>query len=361
MDDEDDDSGENDLAPAGIKLLTREEILEHALAICQEFKNDGVTLTVRGLYYKLIGRGIVSPEELAITDGKGKVVGGDRLYKRVGKVCSDARYEGDMPMDHLIDEGRDVYEGAATRQDDDVDLAHDTAGEWIKTMHRTIMATDRWFQQPKFVSLWVEKQGLTSALRPVCDELGVTFFACKGYPSVTALWDWLQMADFAVNGSERIDNYRFGDSMQFQERHVGGLAQEAIILYAGDADPDGYEIPRSAERGLRKLMDTYGCHVPLRFERIALNVDQARELHLPPFQAKTTSARYKKFQREHQTDDAWEIDALDLRMLRDWVREGINRHWDPHIGAVVREEADRRAFALQDRIADPNWLHDLFE
>jgi len=345
----------------GVELLSKEEILEHAIPICLEYYEDNATLTVRGLYYKFIGRGIVSPEELSRTNERGKVIGAERFCKRVGDVCRDARLDGLLPMEHIIDEGRDVIEGDFRREDLDVDAAHDTAGSWIQEMHTTVMATDRWVHQPKFVSVWVEKQGLTTAIKPLCTRQGVTFLATKGYPSITVLEDWRKLADFAINGDVDEKSWRLGSSLLYDERQIGGYANEAVVLYAGDADPDGYEIPRSAERNLRRLMDTAGSHFPLRFERVGLNVDQARELDLPPFQAKPTSSRYKKFRAEHNTDDAWEVDAMDLRHLRQLFEDGIARHWDAEIGRRVAREAARRSDELLDRISDPDWLRGLFE
>lgn len=353
MSDEDDDDLDG---VGGEAWLPSSLVLQHAIELTQEYRDDGVTLGVRGLYYQFVGRGIVSPEELASENGKGA----KRFYKRLGRICAEARYNGDLDIDALADEGRDVHEGDYTREDVDVDAAHKTAGSWIRTMHRTIMATARWSRQPKFVSVWVEKQGLTSAVKPVCDQHGVSFFACKGYPSVSALWDWLQQADFACNGDERDDGYRFGD-MHYSERHVGGTAEEAVILYFGDHDPDGFEIPRSSERALRRLMETYDRDIPLRFKRVALSLDQAEQYRLPPFEAKMTSARYAGYRAEHGTDRAWEIDALDLRVLRDLVKTEIEKLWVPSIGARQRDAARGRERELKERIADPIWLRDLFD
>lgn len=362
QDDEEDDIHEDEESEGGgdVALLPPDEILEHAREITQEHLDDGVTLGLRGLYYKFIGRGIVSKEELAVKDSKGNTVGGLRFYKRMGALLAAARYDGRLDIDSLADGGREVHEGDATREDIDVAHAHVTAGSWIRSMHSTLMQTARWSRQPKFVSVWAEKDAMTPALKPVCDELGVAFVACKGYPSVSLLRDWLELANFACNGGVEDRGFRIGD-MHYRERHVGGTADEAVIIYLGDHDPDGFEIPRSSERGLHMLMDTLDMNLPLRVKRVALTIDQVRRFRLPAFEAKKSSARYKRYKKEHGLEDAWELDALDLRFVRDLVRDEVNLLWNPDLAREQEEAAEERSNELRELIADPAWVSRLFK
>ena len=355
------DGGEEDVEVEGVELLPSSEVLRLAIELIEEYKDEDVVLGLRALYYQFVGRNLVSPEELAITNGKGKTVGAHRFYKRLGRICAEARYDGIIPMDALADEGRDVEEGDFTREDLDVDAAHEGAGEWIRNLHNMLMQTDRWVGQKYFVSVWVEKIGLNPIVLPICKELGVGYLACRGYPSVTALGAWLKAAHFACNGGESTKDFTYGKGLDLSERHIGGLAREAVILYYGDHDPDGFEIPRSSERGIRRLMATYDMDVPLRFERRALSIAQVRKYDLPPFEAKMTSARFKGYRKEHGITDAWEIDALDMRVLRDMVRKDINDLWDDDIGRVRQRDARARSRELRERIVDPEWLSQVFD
>ena len=60
--------------------------------------------------------------------------------------------------------------------------------------------------------------------------------------------------------------------------------------------PDGWAIPRSAERVANRLAEVNGLTIPpIRFERVALNMEQIRQFKPPPFPAKVSSSRYSGF------------------------------------------------------------------
>ena len=191
---------------------------------------------------------------------------------------------------------------------------------------------------------------------PTCDELGVSWFACKGYPSVSSLKDWLDLSDLACGGLQRWRfNYgpRWGGKLEAIENREG-RAKRCVVLYFGDFDPDGWEIPRSAERNLAKLREVRwregvegniaededpeyflegerNSAYPIEFVRVALTSNQIRTYNPPPFEAKKTSARYKRYLEEHATDNAWELDALEPRVLRQLIRNKVSRYWNETI------------------------------
>jgi len=85
-------------------------------------------------------------------------------------------------------------------------------------------------------------------------------------------------------------------------------------------------------------------------------MDQIRTYNPPPFEAKMTSARYAGYVEEHETDEAWELDALEPRVLRDMIREEVNARFDRRIkernDKVVKEaRADMRR-----RMIEPGWI-----
>lgn len=312
--------------------LTREDILTKALEIKEEYDGEDMTLTLRQMYYQFVARGI-SPS-------------GQLHYKRIGDVLTDARYAGEFPIEGLEDRGRSVAEGDFTRLDTDVDAALDTAAEHMQRMPLYTLEADRWVNQPHHVSVWVEKQALEGVFEPTCTELGVSWFACKGYPSVSALWEWIKQVQAATDGEE----FQSGT-----ENHIGGC-RDCTVLYFGDHDPDGWEIPRSAERNIARLMSVKDIDVSVRFKRIGLNMDQIRRYSPPPFEAKMTSARYAGYIAEHNTDEAWELDALEPTVLRDLIRKEVNALFDQRI----YDENDRAVRAarreMRVRMRKDDWL-----
>jgi hypothetical protein len=309
-------------------------MLAHALRIQKAYKEQGLTLTLRQTYYRFVAEGIMPSGQLH--------------YKRLGDVLTDARYDGSFPIEGLEDRGRDVAFGAYTRNDaapirgargavgadaDIDDHAMSDAAGWIRNLPSFLLRAGRWAGQPVHVSVWVEKQALEGVFEPVCTELGVSWFACKGYPSVSSLWDWIKGVQRSRVRTSRLQSYHFpGTDIEWRERHQGDTLR-CVVLYFGDHDPDGWEIPRSAERNLRKLMDVKHIAFPLEFQRIALVKDQIDKYNPPAFEAKVSSARYRGYVEEHDTEEAWELDALEPMVLRDLIRARVEEHFDVNIHA----------------------------
>jgi len=306
--------------------LTRDETVAKAKEIAKEYARDGMTLTLRQLYYQFVGRG------LELND--------DKVYNRLGATLTDARYDGRFPINHLEDRGRDTGSGDWTTNDDDVDDALDNSADAIKSCPYWYIRRSRWWGQEKIVSVWVEKEALAGVFEQPCTDLGVSLFPCKGYPSVSALTAWLKSATQAREAFH----------------HEFGWAPDPIILYFGDHDPDGFEIPRAALRGLYRLQKLDGHDFDIDMQRLALNLNQILKYKPPPFPAKKTSSRYASYKKEHGIDDAWELDALEPRVLRQLIRDRVTAHFDQATHA--RNQAHIRDLRrdLRDRIQDPNWL-----
>lgn len=306
--------------------LTRADILAEALAIMDDYESDGMKLTLRQMYYQFVSLGICPSGQLH--------------YKRIGDVLTEARYAGEYPIEGLEDRGREVHIGSYTTCDDDVDVALDTAAETIRWLPDGTIDIDRWFGQRNHVSVWVEKQALEGVFEPVCEELGVSWFACKGYPSVSALWSWIQATNKA---------------------HLDGTVEGCTVLYFGDHDPDGWEIPRSALRNLNKLLEVQGIDLDIRFKRIALNMDQIRQYGPPPFEAKVTSARYRGYVDEHRTEEAWELDALEPRTLRALIHDEVNSLFDEGVYRQQMARRDALRAETRERMGNPGWMRATLE
>lgn len=344
MSDTDDTSTDTDTAEEVELTLTRAEILEHAKEIADEYEADGMDLTLRQLYYQFVARGLLPS--------------GQKVYKRIGDVITDARYSGEFPLEQLVDRGRDVSDGEYTRYDVDEDSAMEQVAPLIRSIPNMLLDVDRWYGMDTFVSVWVEKQALEGVFSPVCEELGVSWFACKGYPSVSSLWQWLKRANYVC--SEQETKYlRWPGGAETTENHEG-CAKKCVVLYFGDHDPDGWEIPRSAERNIRRLMELNGYDLDLTFVRIGLNMEQIKQYNPPPFEAKLTSARYSGYVREHNTQSAWELDALDPRVLRDLIRVNVEKYFDQAQHRGNTRDVDYARSQVRERMSSPEFMQSVF-
>ncbi len=303
--------------------LNKAETIQHALEIAEEYERLDLKLTLRQMYYQFVARGL---------EGNGQ-----KVYKRLGAILTEARYSGVFPIRYLEDRGRSVGQGDWTTVDVDVDTALGHCRSYVDAFPEWTINVSRWWKQYNLVSVWVEKEALSGVFEDTCNKLGVPLFACKGYPSVSALYDWFQKVKRAVD--------------KHSDEGEGDWAPaKIVVLYFGDFDPDGWEIPRSAERNLGKLQALEGTDLDIVFVRCALNMDQINKYNPPPFPAKISSARYEGYREEHGTDYAWELDALDPDVLRDLISQGVSAYFDEAQHKRNQDLVDDRREVLQGRL-----------
>jgi len=310
--------------------LSREETVGAARSIAREYANDDLILTLRQLYYQFVSRGLEA--------------NGQHVYDRLGATLTKARYEGTFPISWLEDRGRDTGEMEWATNKDSVQAALHETRRAIQSCPYWYLERSKWWGQRELVSVWVEKEALSGVFADPCERHQVPLFACKGYPSVSALWSWL-----AAVMETRTAFF-----------HAFGWSPKPVILYFGDHDPDGIEIPRSALNSLYKLLDLKEDWFTIEVERMALTLDQVATYDPPPFPAKTTSARYRRYFDEYGIDDAWELDALEPRVLRDLVDEGVARHFDEEVCDQMQHELHAMRNELREQITDPTFIDSIF-
>jgi len=293
--------------------------LGHAHTIAAEY--DG-NLTVRQLYYQLVAQGFIPNSQ--------------KSYQRIVSILTDARLSGDFPFEWLIDRTREARPGRFVGNQDDVDDALSSAADDLRRAPEAWLHRARWYGQPTHVSVWVEKEALMGVFEAPCERLGVAWFVLRGYSSLSALSQW-------------VDNTA--------EACSEGDVREAVVLYFGDHDPDGWEIPRSAERNVEAIARVRGIDLPpVTFERVALLGDQIRRFKPPPFPAKETSSRFESYVREHGMTNAWELDALRPDVLQKLIVDGVEAHFDESIHEENSETIAEARTAMRARMQKPAWI-----
>lgn len=144
-----------------------------------------------------------------------------------------------------------------------------------------------------------------------CAEWDVAVGACKGYPSLTFLYEL----------SERL-------------RDAQSEGKETIILYFGDYDPSGEDIPRSIGENLQKF-GVFGVEI----RRIALMEQQVIEWKLPPVPAKETDSRTANWDGLGQV----ELDAVKPEKLIAMLNDAVNEIFDQDLyDELITQEAEER-------------------
>lgn len=236
-------------------------------------------------------------------------------YKNLDQLLVRMRRDGTIPLDSIVDEGRDIhqlltFDGVADRLD-----------------HAATYPKALWTNMPERVVIILEKQALAGVFREVVDDYDVPLVPLKGYSSLSLLNDTAQM--------------------------IRSWGVPTICYEFGDYDPDGDAILNAAERD---IVDFSGDpNLPVRFERIALTPEQAATLPEKAQDVKEGSSRAAAWIEEHG-DRVVELDALPPDELQRLIREVIERHMTPRRLKKLRklEEQERAEVAF---IAD-EWRND---
>lgn len=247
--------------------------------ILDDYAKQGYDLSLRQLYYQLVSRNIVPNTE--------------KSYKNVGSLVSDARLAGLIDWDMIKDRGREMVANPHWKNPANFI-------EVVAPQYRF----DLWADQPRYVEVMVEKQALEGVLQPVCRSLDIPFTANKGYSSSSAMYE---------------------ASKRFLSRSEAG--KELYVVYLGDHDPSGIDMSRDVGERMNlfvnKSMNLAANEGDLiEVKRVALNMDQVRELNPPENPAKITDSRaagyISRFGRS-----SWELDAIEPRQLADLVSNAV--------------------------------------
>jgi hypothetical protein len=219
---------------------------------------------------------------------------------KVSRLLREAREEGIIPWEHIVDETRELERQASW---------NDPAA-FVRTVRRAYRR-DFWNEQPVRVEVWSEKGTVRGVLAPVLDEYGVGFRVMHEFSSATTIHD------IAEDGGKSL-----------------------VALYIGDLDPSGLYM---SERDIPDRLEKYdGDHVEL--ERVALTWEQVAGL--PSFSAadKTKDPRHKWYTRSFG-NRCWELDAMDPNDLREIVEHEIKRLIEPEAWERCRvcQEAEQES------------------
>jgi hypothetical protein len=271
------------------------QMIAKANAIIEEYSQQGLSLTLRQLYYQFVARGFLPNKQ--------------NEYKRLGNVINDARLAGLIDWNAIEDRTRSLR--GVSHWDRPNDILHSAAQSY---------RIDKWQGQEIRPEVWIEKEALSGVVAGICRELDVDYFACRGYNSQSEQW-------------------AAGQRMLYRYQEHG---QRTLVLHFGDHDPSGLDMTNDNTSRL-DLFTHNGC-VELR--RLALNMDQVLKYNPPPNPAKMQDSRFDKYQEEYG-DESWELDALEPNVIINLIRQEVLgvRDDDKWNALVAREERERAKLA----------------
>ena len=253
-------------------------VLPRAVEIVQSY-TTGVTL--RQLFYRLVSEGLIPNQQTQ--------------SKTLSSVTAKARRQHQFP--NLLDRTRTIHRAKFFSDPQE-------ARTWLSERYRR----DRTEGQTRQIYIGVEKHGLVEQLRAWFEPLGLPIISLGGYSSQTYVDE--VAADVSADG------------------------RAAVLLYAGDFDPSGEDIPRDFVSRVAMFGET---------RRIALTNEQVEEYDLPPQVGKATDSRASQFVARYGRLVQVELDALDPDTLRALYSSALDEYWDMSTyEAVMEQEAEER-------------------
>lgn len=279
--------------------FTRDWIIEQSIDVLSGYENG--ILTIRALHYQLVSRGMTNTLQ---------------HYKRVVAAMEVARWDGRVDFEAFSDRDRAMVgetKADATNLDDKQAEAKKQVGLWMRSYSK-----NRWENQPYYPEILIEKKALEGVFAKPCRQWDVAVGACKGYPSLTFLFEL----------SERL-------------RDAQNEGKQPIILYFGDYDPSGEDIPRSIGENLDKF-GVYGVEI----RRIALMEQQVIEWKLPPAPAKETDSRTANWDGLGQV----ELDAVKPEKLVAMLNDAIGEIFDNDLYDELQATEDKERELFQTEL-----------
>jgi hypothetical protein len=256
-----------------------------------EVIEDDPPMTVRQVFYQLVARGVIEKTE-------------EQYQGTVIRLMSEMRLDGSLPYDWVVDESRRVR---ITQTYHSIQHALE---ETAKFYRRSALE-----QSADYIEIWCEKDALAGVMWDVTSDYDVPLMVSRGMPSLT----FLHGSALAIkNAAER--------------------GKRSYIYQFGDHDPSGVLIPKTIERRLDEMCEHFDCPAPT-VKRVALTEKQIKRYRLPTRPTKLDGNRHAA----GFVGRSVELDALPPHVLRNLVRETIERHISSAATAALRiaEDSER--------------------
>jgi hypothetical protein len=269
----------------GKRVRWRERKLGIAQRAAEIVDSYDMPVTVRQIYYQLVSANVIPNNQDS--------------YDMVVTLLLEARQNGLIDWDKIEDRGRRIVKPVFWSSPTE-----------FKASLRNMYDEDRWQIQDQRVAVIIEKNALSGLIEPICDRWQVPFIAAGGYLSMTVLKDAAQI----------FDGY--------------------TILYAGDHDGSGQDMPRHIAQSLA----SFGCFAPVL--PIALTLDQVEQYDLAPNMLKETDSRSDEYFERHGIRSVWELDALPPDVLQSIVEKAITDRIDMDKWRLMEQQVNERRAKL---------------
>ena len=271
------------------KLNKVKKILEEL----EEFK----PLTLRQIYYQLVGKGFIENNV--------------SQYTMLSGLLKKARIDGHISWDDVEDRVR-AYHDLTGWQNNKVFLNASTQ-HFLTNYKRDLLQS-----QNVYLEIWIEKDALSSIFTRTASPYTVPVVVCRGFSSVSFLNEYKTRLQYHKD-------------------------KNPVMLYFGDFDPSGVEMLTAMKTTLSDELNVTG----IVFKRVGLLKEDVYNYSLPhsPDALKKTDTRAKKHIEEFG-EIAVEIDALPPQVLQQKIIEGIENVIDLELFRQEQEKQEQEVNLL---------------
>jgi hypothetical protein len=254
--------------------------------VLEEYE-EYLPLTVRQVFYRLVGRGYPKTEN---------------FYATVQEACNRARRCGRIPFDAIRDDG-------VLRQGGEPGEGYENPEEYYETHDELYNRYWRsWHtEQPAYVQVLCEASGMVPMLERAVERYRVPVASSSGFDSLTAKHDL------------------FRDALGRYEEYD----QSTILLHLGDHDPSGISVYESMDEDLAAFCgdsdEAEGELIEVR--RVALTPEQIAALGIAttPDEIKPSDSRSRSF-IARGLEPAAQLEAIPPDTLSVLARQSRRKH-----------------------------------
>lgn len=186
-------------------------------------------------------------------------------------------------------------------------------------------------EHPYFAEIWLEKETMDDVVEPIARRYGVNLIRAKGYPSHSAINDFLG--------------------------RVRASGKPGRILYVSDFDPQGTTMPVAVARYIEANRDEYAPGADIAVKPIALTPEQVETYNIPRIEIKNPT-KFKDWISRFGEGGA-ELDALEALhpgLLGKILCEELDSLFDPSLEGRVYEakgDAMEECERISEEIVSP--------
>jgi hypothetical protein len=290
------------------KPQKRTEPLLADIAVVLEEYREYLPLTVRQVFYRLVGKGYPKTEN---------------FYATVQEVCNRARRSGRIRFESIRDDGVSRQGGESYTYASPEDFYADQSK--IYNYYERSWHAD----QPAYVQVLCEAAGMVPMLERAVRRYRVAVASSSGFDSLTVKHDL------------------FREALRREEE----FGQRTLLLHLGDHDPSGVSVYESMAEDLEAFGEDQGEDGLIEVRRVALTPAQIQLLGIAttPDEVKPSDSRSKAF-IARGLEPAAQLEAIPPDTLTVIVRQAVETALDVDILAASQAQEQQERRQVQEKL-----------